>query len=173
LGNHYKKQLISKTAAMIRWGTAIQMKLDVLSAVHFTAETQRLIISTTIKNFSVKCGFSNNHVSSNDDSAVKLSEDEQDDWHSSQPLGVQSGALEVSQVQSVDQVSDQHLTRSEEEPEEEEEAAEHKGTILDALKGLKAARKYMCQIDMENNIIVICNNVGYEQYTYRLRAHGE
>jgi hypothetical protein len=38
----------------------------------------------------VKCGFSIDHVSSNDDSAVKLNEDEEDEWHSLQPLGVQS-----------------------------------------------------------------------------------
>jgi hypothetical protein len=66
------------------------MKLDVLSAMHFIAEVWRLIKSTTIKNFYVKCGFSNDHDSSNDDSAVKLSEDEEDDdWHNLQPLGVQ------------------------------------------------------------------------------------
>jgi hypothetical protein len=50
---------------------------------------------------------------------------------------------------SVDQVSDQHLTRSEEKPEEEEEAAEHKATILDALKGLEAARKYRLRAHRE------------------------
>jgi hypothetical protein len=33
-----------------------------------------------IKNCSVKCGFSNNHVSSNDDNPVKLNEDEVDEW---------------------------------------------------------------------------------------------
>jgi hypothetical protein len=66
-----------------------QMKLDVLSAVHFTPEAWRLVTPTTIKNCFVKCGFSIDHVSSNANSAVKLSEDEEDDWHSSQPPGVQ------------------------------------------------------------------------------------
>jgi hypothetical protein len=32
----------------------------------------------------------------------------------------------------------------EEEPEKEEDVAEHKAAFLDALKRLKAARKYMC-----------------------------
>jgi hypothetical protein len=138
------------------------MKLDVLSEMHFTAEAWRLITPTTIKNWFVKCGFPNDHVSSNDDSAVKLKEDEEDDWNSLQPPGVQSedyptrdSALEVCGVQSVDQVLDQHLTRA----EEEEEVAEYKGTFLDALKTLEAARKYMCQFDTENNIIVMCNEV--------------
>jgi hypothetical protein len=45
-----------------------QMKLDVLSAMHFLAEAWRLIKSTTIKDVYVKCGFSNDHDSSNDDS---------------------------------------------------------------------------------------------------------
>jgi hypothetical protein len=72
--------------------------------------------TTTIKNCFVKCGFSNDHVSSNDDIAIKLTEDEEDDWNSLQPLGVQSEdyptcdiALEVCGVQSVNQVLDQYL----------------------------------------------------------------
>jgi hypothetical protein len=68
---------------------AAQMKLDV-SAVHLTAEPWRWITPSTIKNCCVKFGFSTDHVSSNNDSAVKLSEDEENDWHSLQPLGVQS-----------------------------------------------------------------------------------
>jgi hypothetical protein len=52
-----------------------QMKLDVLSAVHFIAEVWRQITPSTIKNCFVKCGFSNDNVSNNDDSAVKLSEE--------------------------------------------------------------------------------------------------
>jgi hypothetical protein len=58
-------------------------------------------------------------VSSNDDSAVKLSEDEDDNWRSLQPLGVQfedyttrDSALEVYGLPSVDQVLDQCLRRS-------------------------------------------------------------
>jgi hypothetical protein len=39
---------------------------------------------------------------------------------------------------------------------------------LDALKGLEAARKCMCQFDTENNIIVMCNKV--ENALYKLRA---
>jgi hypothetical protein len=52
------------------------------------------------------------------------------------PLGVRSegyptcnSAPEVCGVQSVDQMLDQHLTKSEEEPEEEEGVAEHKATF--------------------------------------------
>jgi hypothetical protein len=61
----------------------------------------------------VKCDFSNGHVSSNDDSAVRLSEDEEDDWYSLQPLGMQSedcttcdSALEICGILTVSQVSD-------------------------------------------------------------------
>jgi hypothetical protein len=108
-----------------RWGLlqdAAQTKLDVLSAVHLKAEPWSLITPTTIKNCSLKCGFSV-AVSSNDDSASKLTEDEEDDWRSLQPRGVQSedystchSALKVCEVKSVDQVLDQHMTRPEEEP---------------------------------------------------------
>jgi hypothetical protein len=86
---HYRKQLIRKTATMIDGGllqNATQTKLDVLSAVDFIAEAWRLITPTTIKNCFVKCGFLTDYVSSNGDSAVKLSEGEEDDWHGLQPL---------------------------------------------------------------------------------------
>jgi hypothetical protein len=53
------------------------MKLDVLAAVLVIEKAWRLITHNTVKNYFVKCGFSNDHVSSNDDSAVKLSEDEE------------------------------------------------------------------------------------------------
>jgi hypothetical protein len=128
---------------MIDWGLlqdAMQMKLDVRSAVHFIAEAWRLV--TLIKNCFVKCGFSN-YVSSNDDSAMKLGEDEKDDWQSLQPLGVQfeyyttcDSALKVCGIQNVDEMLDQHLTG----PKEEEEVAEHKITFLDALKELEGTR---------------------------------
>jgi hypothetical protein len=75
---------------MVGGGLLPDKKLDVLSTLHFIAEAWRLITPTTIKNCFVKCGFSNDHVSNNYDSAVKLCEDEEDAWHSLQPLGVQS-----------------------------------------------------------------------------------
>jgi hypothetical protein len=43
-----------------------QMKLDVLSAEHFIEEAWRLITTNTVKNYFVKCGFSNDHVSSSE-----------------------------------------------------------------------------------------------------------
>jgi hypothetical protein len=105
---------------------ATQMKLDVLSAMHFTAEALKVITPTTIKNCSVKCGFSIDHISSNDGSAVKLSDDEKDDWCSLQPLGLQfedyticDTTLKVCDVQNIDQVLDQQLTRPEKGPEKE------------------------------------------------------
>jgi hypothetical protein len=61
----------------------------------------------------VKCGFSIDHVCNND-SAVKCTEDEEDDWHSLQPLGAQfedyptcNSAIEVCGIQSVNLVLDQ------------------------------------------------------------------
>jgi hypothetical protein len=58
---------------------AAQMKLVMLFPMHFIVEAWRLITPS---------GFSIDHVSI-DDSAVKRSEDEEDDWHRLQPLGVQ------------------------------------------------------------------------------------
>jgi hypothetical protein len=63
---------------------AAQMKLDVLSAV-YVVEPWTLRTSTTIKNCFVKSGFLIDHVSSNDGSAGKLTEGEEDDWQSTDP----------------------------------------------------------------------------------------
>lgn len=52
------------------------MKLNELSAVHFTVEAWKLITLTTVKNCFTECGFSFDHVYNNDDSALKLNEDE-------------------------------------------------------------------------------------------------
>jgi hypothetical protein len=88
---------------------AAQMKLDVLSAMHFIAEAWWMITPTTIKNCFVNCCFSISHASSTDDSARKLSDDEEDNWPLS--LGVQfedyktrDSALMVWGIHSVDQV---------------------------------------------------------------------
>jgi hypothetical protein len=54
------------------------MELDVLSVMHFIVEEKKLATPTTIKNCSVKCGFSND-VSSSNGSMVKPSEDEEGD----------------------------------------------------------------------------------------------
>jgi hypothetical protein len=58
---HYRKQLISKTSAVIEGKLlqdTAQMKLNALSAVHLIDEAWRIITSTTVKNCFVKCGFS-------------------------------------------------------------------------------------------------------------------
>jgi hypothetical protein len=54
------------------------MKLDVLPAVHFIA----LVITTYYYCF-VKGGFSVDHPNSNDNRAVKLTGEEENDWHHS------------------------------------------------------------------------------------------
>jgi hypothetical protein len=123
----------------------------------------------------VKCGILIDHVSSNDDSALKLTEDEKDDWHSLQPLGVQSedyptcdSALKICEIRNVNQVLDQHLIKPE-EPEVEEETEEHKATFLDALKGLETARMYICQYDAKNNITVMRDKGENELYKLRVQ----
>jgi hypothetical protein len=52
-------------------------------------------------------------------------------------------------------------------PLEGEEIAEHKATFLGALKGLNATRRYKCEFDTKNNIIVMCNRVENELYKLR------
>jgi hypothetical protein len=132
------------TTAAVNGGliqASAQMMLDVLSTVHTITE-QRLITPNTNKNCFVKCGFLIDRVSSNDDIAKKLTEDEEDNWHSLRHLGVHSedqptcaSTLDICEVRSVNQVLDQQLTISEEEPEEGKEVAEYKASFLDSLTG--------------------------------------
>lgn len=112
-----------KTAATLDGGLlkdAAHMKLDVLFASHLIAEPWRLKTPTTIKNSFIKYGFLIGNFSNNDDSSVKLSEDEEDDPHSLQPMRMQSEAthnvtvlLRFVESLSVDHMLDQHLTRPE------------------------------------------------------------
>lgn len=84
-----------------------------LSAVHFIAEAWRLITPAAINKCFVKCAFSNDYVSSNNDSAAKLNEDEEDNWHKLHPLRMlfeqyttYYSSSEVSEIHNVDQVLD-------------------------------------------------------------------
>lgn len=72
-------------------GTACS-KLAVQSAVHFTAEAWRLLALNTVKNYFAKCGFPD-HVSDNDDKAMKLTEDKENDWCSQQLLVMQTEGI--------------------------------------------------------------------------------
>jgi hypothetical protein len=65
-------------------GGLLQAGCVVCSAFH--SRILEIVTPTRVKNCFVNCGFSIDHVSSNDDSAMKLSEDEEDDWHSLQPI---------------------------------------------------------------------------------------
>jgi hypothetical protein len=61
---HYRKQLIWKTVAMIDGvllQDTVQMKLDVLSAIHLITEAWRLMTTTAVSNWFMNCGFSNGH----------------------------------------------------------------------------------------------------------------
>lgn len=71
----YRKQFLRKAVAMINvvllQGTSC-VKLGVLSAMHFKAETWKLITLTTIKNCFEKCGLYQLSVYSNDDDVLNL-----------------------------------------------------------------------------------------------------
>jgi hypothetical protein len=58
-------------------------------------------------------------------------------------------------------------TMPEEEPEGKRKMQNIKATFLDALKGLEATTKYICQFDTENGIIVMFSNVESELYSLR------
>jgi hypothetical protein len=83
----------SKDCCHDRWTAprdASCMKLDTLFAVHFITEACKLVILTAVNNFFAKCVLPAHHLYySNYDSALKLTEDEESNWHSLQFLGVQ------------------------------------------------------------------------------------
>ena len=58
----------------------------------------------------------------------------------------------------------QQLTRSEEE--QEKDVPEYKAILWDTLKGLEAARKFVYELCVKDNLIVMCNR--FESELYRL-----
>jgi hypothetical protein len=98
-----------------------------------------------MKNCFEKFGFPVDHVYSNHDNGLKLTEDEENEWHSLQRLGVKSEGykscdstlIRHTGVHAVNHMLDQRLTRPEEEPQEEEKVvAEDKVTFFDVLQRL-------------------------------------
>jgi hypothetical protein len=62
-------------------------------------------------------------------------------------------SLEVYGFLSIGEVY-QRLNRT-----EEEEVAEDRAAFFDPVEEIKVARKYMCQIDIEGSMIVMCNKL--------------
>jgi hypothetical protein len=59
---------------------------------------------------------------------------------------------EICGARNVSQVLDQHLTRP---GKNQKRKMKLQNIKLDALRGLEAARKYICQFDTKNSIIVM------------------
>lgn len=77
---NYRKQLKQKNAVMINGGLLQDFTYriwDVLSAMHFTADTWRLISLTVIKKCFAHYGFPVDHVSSTVGVKLKFTEDEE------------------------------------------------------------------------------------------------
>jgi hypothetical protein len=110
-------------------------------------------------------------IYTSDDNTLKLTEDEENDWHSLHPLGVQFEGYKtfrrVCGVHTVKQVLHQHLGRP------EENVAADELIFLYVLKGLVVARKYMCQFDIEDSIVIICNRAKNELYNFRAGGQRE
>jgi hypothetical protein len=152
-----------------RWGTDPRCctNLNVLFRKHFTAVFWSLITSNTIKNCFMKCGLSIDHVSSNNDSAVKkmtvtVYNFFECSLRTTQHVPVLSRSVESAVVY---RPLDLYLSMPEEEPEGENKVAEHIATFSDALKGLEAARKHMCQDDTKNKYY--CNMLTVETESWK------
>jgi hypothetical protein len=63
-------------------------------------------------------------------------------------------ALEVYGFPSIGEVLYQQLNST-----EEEEVAEDRAEFLDPVQRIKVAGKYMCQMDIEGSMIVMCNKL--------------
>jgi hypothetical protein len=126
------------------------------------------ITPNTIKNCFVKCDFSADHISSNDDSAVKLNADEEDD------LGVQSedyttcdSALEVCGVRVLTRCYINIWLGQKNQKRKLQNIKQHSWMLLKDWKQPESTR----QFDTKNNVTVMCNKAEYE--LYRLRDQGE
>jgi hypothetical protein len=80
-----QKAADSEGYSLYIWGIAQRCYTDEAQCLVCNVLNSRnleIITPTIIEDCFVKCGFSIGHVSSIDDSAVKLSEGEENNWHS-------------------------------------------------------------------------------------------
>ena len=106
---------------------ASKMTINLLTALHFTAKAWRQITPTTIENCFKKCGCSSGgeYIDVSND---VLNEQEKDNWCSLKPSSKEfdeyvsyDASVSVCEIQSVDQVMQDHLTCVDEEKQDEEE----------------------------------------------------
>jgi len=115
-------------------GDASKMTINLLTALHFIAEAWRQKPPTAIEKCFKKCGFSSDceYIDVSND---MLNEQEKDDWCSLKPSGMEfdeyvsyDASESVCEIQSVDQVIQDHRTcvfeGKQEEGEEKEEEVE-------------------------------------------------
>jgi hypothetical protein len=113
-----------------------------------------------INNCFAKCGCPADHVYRNDDNAPKLTDGEENDWHSLKPLQVQCGDSQHVTVQQrfVEFTVSIRCWISgwQDQKKNQKRRWLKKVTLLDAFKGSCVARKYECQSDIKDNIIIRC-----------------
>jgi hypothetical protein len=104
------------------------MNINLLTSLHFITEAWRQITSTTIENCFKKCGFS-----SGGEYIDVHNEQEIQDKCSLKPSGLEfyeyvscDTIVSVCEIQSVDQVMQDHLICEDEEVQEEEEDVERR-----------------------------------------------
>ena len=122
-----------------------------------------MITQTTIKNCFAKCGFPADHVYRNDDNELKLTDGEENDRHSLKPLQVQSGESQHVTVQQTfvefTVLIGSWTSGWQDQKKDQKRRWLKEVTLLDALKGPCVARKYECQSDIKDNIIIMCNRL--------------
>jgi hypothetical protein len=58
----YRKQLVQRAVFLMDAGKGVQLKIDILRAIHFIVSTWQQVTQSTIQNCFVKCG----HVKNNE-----------------------------------------------------------------------------------------------------------
>jgi hypothetical protein len=155
---------------------AALMKVNVLDAVHFIAESWCCVTHTTIVNCFQKCGFNLNQINDGEDVIeLRISEN---DWGklkagaSFQEYVFCDDNVVRCEVQTLEQMMDEKFTSGLYEEEEEDDGgkSEPPATFLSALEGIDTVRKYLMKFDADDNTMAALSNIENEVYRVQQKA---
>jgi hypothetical protein len=148
------------------------MKINVLDALHFIAESWCCVTHTTIVNCFQKCGFDLNQT--NDGEDVRELSIAKNDWGklkarvSFQEYVSCDDNVVRCEVQTLEQMMDEKFTSGVSEEEEDDGGrSEPPATFLSALEGTDTVKQYLMKFDVDDNIMAALSSI--ENKVYRVQ----
>jgi hypothetical protein len=151
------------------------MKVNVLDALHFIAESWRCVTHTKIVNCFQKYGFNFNQT--NDGEDVRELGTAENDWGKlkagasfQEYVSCDDNVLRC-EMHTLEQMMDEKFTSgvSVEEEEDDSGKSEPPATFLSELEGIHTVRKYLMKFDVDNTMAAL-SNIENEVYRVQQKA---